>query len=62
MPCPPAGDLLDPGIELGSPALQAESLPAEAPNIYAYFLERRIHGRKEQEEHRFDGEASLSED
>ena len=29
LPCPPPGDLPDPGIELGSPALQADSLPAE---------------------------------
>ena len=27
LPCPPPGDLSDPGIELGSPALQAGSLP-----------------------------------
>ena len=26
LPCPPAGDLPDPGIELASPALQAGSL------------------------------------
>ena len=30
-PFPSPGDLLDPGIELGSPALQADSLPAELP-------------------------------
>ena len=29
MPFPPPGDLPDPGIELGSPALQADSLPTE---------------------------------
>ena len=29
--CPPPGDLPNPGIELGSPALQADSLPAELP-------------------------------
>ena len=29
MPCPSPKDLLDPGIELGSPALQADSLPSE---------------------------------
>ena len=29
--CPPPGDLPDPGIELGFPALQADSLPAELP-------------------------------
>ena len=27
LPCPPPGDLLDPRIKLGSPALQADSLP-----------------------------------
>ena len=28
---PSAGDLPDPGIELGSPAFQVDSLPAELP-------------------------------
>ena len=28
-PCPSPGDLPDPGMELGSPALQADSLPSE---------------------------------
>ena len=27
LPCPPPGDLPDPGVEPGSPALQADSLP-----------------------------------
>ena len=31
LPCPPPGDLPDPGIELGSPALHADSLPAKLP-------------------------------
>ena len=31
LPFPPPGDLPDPGIEPGSPALQADSLPAEVP-------------------------------
>ena len=31
MPFPSPGDLLDPGIELGSPILQADSLPTEPP-------------------------------
>ena len=31
MPCPPSGDLPDPGIEPGSPASQADSLPTELP-------------------------------
>ena len=29
LPYPPSGDLPNPGIEPGSPALQADSLPAE---------------------------------
>ena len=29
LPCPPPGDLPDPGIEPRSPVLQADSLPAE---------------------------------
>ena len=29
LPFPPLGDLADPGIETGSPALQADSLPSE---------------------------------
>ena len=31
LPFPPPGDLLDPGIKPGSPALQADSLPTELP-------------------------------
>ena len=31
LPCPPPGDLLNPGIEPRSPALQADSLPSEPP-------------------------------
>ena len=31
MPCPPPGDLPDPGIEPRSPALWADSLPSEPP-------------------------------
>ena len=31
LPFPSAGDLPDPGIELGSPALQADALPSEPP-------------------------------
>ena len=29
LPCPSPGELLDPGIEPGSPALQVDSLPSE---------------------------------
>ena len=31
LPCPPPGDLPDPGIEPESPALQVDSLPTELP-------------------------------
>ena len=31
LPCPPPGDLPNPGIKPGSPALQPDSLPAELP-------------------------------
>ena len=31
MPFPSPGDLPDPGIERGSPALQADSIPSEPP-------------------------------
>ena len=31
LPCPPPGDFPDPGVEPRSPALQADSLPAEPP-------------------------------
>ena len=31
LPCPPPGDLPDPGIELKSPALQVDSLQTEPP-------------------------------
>ena len=31
--CPPPGDLPNPVIELRSPALQADSLPSEPPDL-----------------------------
>ena len=31
LPCPSPGNLLDPGIKPGSPALQADPLPSEPP-------------------------------
>ena len=33
LPCPPPGDLPDPGVEFRSPALQADSLPSEPPGM-----------------------------
>ena len=34
LPCPPLGDLLNPGIELVSPALQVDSLLTEPPGSH----------------------------
>ena len=49
-PVPSPVDLPDPGIESGSPASQADSLPAELPgkpNIwYVFILEPKIYGRQ----------------
>ena len=36
LPLPPPGDLPDPGIEPGSPALQVDSLPSEPPRNPIY--------------------------
>ena len=36
LPFPPPGDLPNPGIEPRSPALQADSLPAEPPGVVFY--------------------------
>ena len=33
LPCPPPGDLSNPGIKPGSPALQADSLSSEPPRM-----------------------------
>ena len=50
LPCPTPGDLPDPGIEPGSPALQAESLPLshqESPRVWLptpVFLPGEFHG------------------
>ena len=54
LPCPPPGDLPDPGIEPTSPALQVDSLPIESPGKpllcipkmwlnYAWFLLMKFH-------------------
>ena len=39
LPCPPPGDLLDPGIKLVSPALAGRFLTTESPGkpIYGYY-------------------------
>ena len=38
LPFPSPGDLPDPGVELASPALQADSLPPEPPGKPPLFL------------------------
>ena len=40
LPFPSTGDLPDPGIEPGSPTLQADSLPSEPPEKPLYCTER----------------------
>ena len=39
LPCPPPGDLPDPGVEPEFPALQGDSLPAELPGKPAQALQ-----------------------
>jgi len=41
LPDPPPGDLPNPGIELRSPTLQADSLPAEPPGRYSGLVLRQ---------------------
>ena len=38
LPFPSPGDLLDPGIEPGSPALQADALPSEPPGNPVFLI------------------------
>ena len=44
LPFPSPGDLSDPGIEPRSPALQADSLPAEPPGKPQIFLRKQAYG------------------
>ena len=49
LPCPPPGDLLDPGIEPGSSTLQAESLPLshwESPEVFYYTTKNQVESSK----------------
>ena len=39
LPCPPPGDLPDPGIKPGSPALHADSLLSEPPGEPNFFVQ-----------------------
>ena len=48
LPCPPPGDLPDPGIEPMSPALQVDSLPSEPlgkPSCFCECTLKRAQGR-----------------
>ena len=40
LPCPPPGDLPNPGIKPGSPMLQADSLPSEPPGTLSVFIRK----------------------
>ena len=40
LPFPSPGDLPDPGIKPGSPALQADALPSKSPEKTLYILTR----------------------
>ena len=42
LPLPSPGDLPDPGIELRSPALQADSLPAELQGNGYYQIDQKL--------------------
>ena len=42
LPFPSPGDLPDPGIEPGSPALQADSLPSEPPGNPWFYLNHQV--------------------
>ena len=41
LPCPPPGDLPDPGIELWSPSLQVDALPSEPPGKSQTFSDNK---------------------
>ena len=54
LPCPPPGDLSNPGMELRFPALQANSLPAELPgspycNLSTHKISRKINYKRREE-------------
>ena len=41
LPCPPPGDLPNPGIEPRSPALQVDSLQSEPPGKYIIYFKNK---------------------
>ena len=48
VPFPSPGDLPDPGIEPGSPALQADALPSEPPGNPIYFIKEVLKSYRQQ--------------
>ena len=43
LPCPPPGDLPDPGMEPRSPTFKADSLPSEPPGNFTSYTKLGIH-------------------
>ena len=43
---PSPGDLPNPGIESGSPALQTDSLPAEPPEPHPVFIDEAVEAER----------------
>ena len=56
LPFPSPGDLPDPGIEPGSPALQADTLPSQPPGGVSYNIHFKITGLAR----RFSGRRNMS--
>ena len=55
LPFPSPGDLPDPGVEPGSPALQADSLASEPPPLYFHqFLLEPLEGAESNEKITWD--------
>ena len=57
LPCPPPGDLPDPGIKPRSPALQVDSLQSEPPRIQ--FLKAQHVGYPWEDEMSMSGDPAL---
>ena len=61
LPFPSPGDLPDPGIEPGSPALQADSLPTAPPGkAWAQDIAQHSQSQTRREEETFSGNSGLA--
>ena len=49
LPFPSLGDLHNPGIKLGSPVLQVDSLPSEPPGLYAIPKKEDVKNKREED-------------